>query len=164
MSNPNDAVRDAILRHLYSVHTKARSPKSAGLKITELGKALKPLKLQEVGSNLDYLVRIAPGCGVQLMASFNSGRLWRRSPGPASVRSCSRSFSTLRRGLGSRRCARTRGDAGNTRNIRRAFPARENTICIRSPRKCLCPSARGLDTSSGNRAPNTFVGPVPRAP
>lgn len=57
MSNPNDAVRDAILRHLYSVHSKARSPKSAGLKITELGKALKPLKLQEVGSNLDYLVQ-----------------------------------------------------------------------------------------------------------
>jgi len=57
MSNPNDAVRDAILRHLYSAHSKARSPKSAGLKITELGKALKPFKLHEVGSNLDYLVQ-----------------------------------------------------------------------------------------------------------
>jgi hypothetical protein len=57
MPNPNDAIRDAILRHLYSVHSKARSPKSAGLKITELGKALKPFKLQEVGSNLDYLVQ-----------------------------------------------------------------------------------------------------------
>src|SRR5260370_7331564 len=57
MANPNDAARDAILRHLYSVHGKARSPKSAGLKISELGKALKPLKLQEVGSNLDYLVQ-----------------------------------------------------------------------------------------------------------
>src|SRR5271155_5300324 len=59
MSNPHDTVRDAILRHLYNVHSKARSPKSAGLKITELTKALKPqgLKLQAVASNLDYLVQ-----------------------------------------------------------------------------------------------------------
>jgi hypothetical protein len=59
MSNPHDIARDAILRHLYSVHRKARSPKTAGLKITDLSRALKPagLKQQEVASNLDYLVQ-----------------------------------------------------------------------------------------------------------
>jgi hypothetical protein len=59
MSNPHDTIRDAILRHLYRVHSKARSPKTAGLKITELTRALKPqgLKQQAVASNLDYLVQ-----------------------------------------------------------------------------------------------------------
>src|SRR5690242_18277969 len=59
MANPNDVVRDEVLRHLYSVHKKARSPKTSGLKITELARALKPrgFKLQDVASNLDYLVQ-----------------------------------------------------------------------------------------------------------
>ena len=59
MPNPNDIVRDAILRHLQSVHSKARSPKTAGVGIRELAQALKPkgYKLQEVASNLDYLVQ-----------------------------------------------------------------------------------------------------------
>lgn len=59
MSNPNDIVRDAILRHLQSVHSKARSPKTAGVGIRELAQALKPngYKLQEVASNLAYLVQ-----------------------------------------------------------------------------------------------------------
>lgn len=59
MSNANDVVRDAILRHLLSVHKKARSPKSASLKISDLTRALKPegFKGQHVGSNLDYLVQ-----------------------------------------------------------------------------------------------------------
>jgi hypothetical protein len=59
MVNPHDAARDEILRHLYDIHGKARSPKTSGLKITDLSKALKPrgLKLQEVASNLDYLVQ-----------------------------------------------------------------------------------------------------------
>jgi len=59
MANPNDVVRDAILRHLHAVHRKARSPKSAGLLISELSKALKAngYKQQEVASNLDYLVQ-----------------------------------------------------------------------------------------------------------
>jgi hypothetical protein len=59
MTNPNDAIRDVILRHLYSVHKKARSPRTAGLTITELSKALKAqgIKLQDVASNLDYLVQ-----------------------------------------------------------------------------------------------------------
>ena len=59
MSNPHDLVRDAILRHLYATHCKARSPKTAGLKITELTRDLKAsgFKQQEVASNLDYLVQ-----------------------------------------------------------------------------------------------------------
>lgn len=59
MSNPNDVTRDAILRYLNLVHKKARSPKSAGLKISQLTQALKlqGFKQQEVGSNLDYLVQ-----------------------------------------------------------------------------------------------------------
>jgi hypothetical protein len=59
MSNPHDIARDFILRHLYLIHERARSPKTAGLKITDLAQALKPkgLKLQEVASNLDYLVQ-----------------------------------------------------------------------------------------------------------
>jgi hypothetical protein len=41
------------------VHEKARSPKTAGLKITELAQGLKlqGFKLQVVASNLDYLVQ-----------------------------------------------------------------------------------------------------------
>ena len=57
--NPNDVTRDAILRHLHAVHEKAKSPRSAAVKISELQKALRPLglKQQDVGSNLDYLVQ-----------------------------------------------------------------------------------------------------------
>lgn len=59
MTNPNDAVRDEILRYLYSVHQKARSPRSASLLISELVSGLKPkgLKQQALASNLDYLVQ-----------------------------------------------------------------------------------------------------------
>jgi hypothetical protein len=59
MTNPNDVIRDAILRHLHTAHRKARSPRSAALLVSELTKALKPLgyKQQEVASNLDYLVQ-----------------------------------------------------------------------------------------------------------
>jgi hypothetical protein len=59
MANPNDIIRDAILRHLHGVHRRARSPRSAGLLISQLTKALKPqgFKQQDVASNLDYLVQ-----------------------------------------------------------------------------------------------------------
>jgi hypothetical protein len=58
--HPNDEVRDAILRHLYEVHKKAKSPRSAGLLISELQKAMREgpgYKQHEVGGNLDYLVQ-----------------------------------------------------------------------------------------------------------
>ena len=59
MGNPNDLTRDAILRHLYAVHQKARSPRSAAVLVSELTKALKTegFKQQDVASNLDYLVQ-----------------------------------------------------------------------------------------------------------
>ena len=57
--NPNDSVRDAVLRELNAVHQKARSPKSASVGIRDLTTRLKPhgYKQQAVASNLDYLVQ-----------------------------------------------------------------------------------------------------------
>src|SRR5712671_3570934 len=110
------------------------------------------------------IICVAPGVWGCYGTSSNLGRLWRRSRGPASARSCNKSFSGPRPALQIRKCARTRGAGGNTRNIHRAFPARENTICIRSLRRCLCPSARDPGISPGNRAPNTVAGPTLRAP
>ena len=59
MGNPNDEIRDAVLRHLYEIHQRARSPKSAAIGIQKIQKALRPrgYKQQEVASNLDYLVQ-----------------------------------------------------------------------------------------------------------
>jgi hypothetical protein len=56
--NPNDAVRDAILRHLYDVHRQASSPQTAAKKISDIQKAMKALGIQrsQVGGNLDYLI------------------------------------------------------------------------------------------------------------
>ena len=57
--NPDDAVRDAILRHLYDVHQKARGPKTVAQGIRDIQKAMRALghKQQAVTSNLDYLVQ-----------------------------------------------------------------------------------------------------------
>lgn len=60
MPNPNDTIRDIILRYLYAVHTKARSPMSAGKGVAELAKYVKvnhSHKQHQVASNLDYLVQ-----------------------------------------------------------------------------------------------------------
>lgn len=61
MTNPNDVIRDAILRYLYKVHKNARSPKSAGQGIKDLTKGIKQehgkIKQQEIASNLDYLIQ-----------------------------------------------------------------------------------------------------------
>jgi len=59
MTNPNDAIRDAILRHLYRLHRTARGPKGVGTKIRELQSATKKLGIgrADVISNLDYLVQ-----------------------------------------------------------------------------------------------------------
>lgn len=56
----NDHIRDLILRRLYDVHQKARSPRSAGTAIRELQQALRPVgvKQQELAHNLDYLVQV----------------------------------------------------------------------------------------------------------
>jgi hypothetical protein len=57
--NPNDAIRDAILRFLYSRHQKAKSPKSAAIGVRDLQADMKNqgFKQQVVASNLDYLVQ-----------------------------------------------------------------------------------------------------------
>src|SRR6266403_5765873 len=70
---------------------------------------------------------------------FNPERTSHPFQALALVHSCSTPFSRLRREPGSRKSARRRGACGNTRNIRPAFRARGNTICIRSRRKCLSP-------------------------
>jgi hypothetical protein len=60
MANPNDMVRDAILRYLYQRHRRAKSPKSAGMGVRDIQKAMKVehgYKQQEVASNLDYLIQ-----------------------------------------------------------------------------------------------------------
>jgi hypothetical protein len=58
--NPSDEIRDKILRHLYDVHENAKSPKSAGLLVSQLQKAMRTAhgyKQQAVASNLDYSCR-----------------------------------------------------------------------------------------------------------
>lgn len=76
MSNPNDEIRDAILRHLYQVHRKAKSPKSAGIGIRDLAAGLKPkgYKQQEVASNLDYLIQKKWACEVLENRTFTTKR------------------------------------------------------------------------------------------
>ena len=58
--NPDDLVRDAILRHLYEVHKAARGAKSVAIGIRELQKAMREKhghKQNQVASNLDYLLQ-----------------------------------------------------------------------------------------------------------
>ena len=59
MPNPNDDVRDAILRHAYEVNQRSRSPRKAAIGIRDLNKAMKSkhgYKQQDVSSNLVYLI------------------------------------------------------------------------------------------------------------
>jgi hypothetical protein len=59
MANPNDVIRDSILRHLYTVHQNARGPKGVAIGIRDLQRAMKIASFQqkEVNSNLDYLIQ-----------------------------------------------------------------------------------------------------------
>jgi hypothetical protein len=59
MANPNDIIRDSILRHLYKLHQKARGISSVGTGIRDLWSAMKKLGYNqaEVNSNLDYLIQ-----------------------------------------------------------------------------------------------------------
>ena len=59
-TNPDDVIRDSILRHLLAIHQDAKSPAKASIGIRDLRAALKAThgyKQQQVGSNLDYLVQ-----------------------------------------------------------------------------------------------------------
>lgn len=57
--NPNDEIREAILKLLYSIHEKARGIKSTCIGMRNLKQALKSqgFKEPEIVSNLDYLTQ-----------------------------------------------------------------------------------------------------------
>jgi len=59
MKNPNDVIREKILRYLYELHQKARSLKSAATNISNLKRAMKQegIVQQAVIANLDYLMQ-----------------------------------------------------------------------------------------------------------
>lgn len=75
--NPDDQIRDAILRHLFVVHRAAKSPSKAAVGIRDLHFALRAehgFKQQEVGSNLDYLVQKGWVTEVKIARSFTTNR------------------------------------------------------------------------------------------
>jgi hypothetical protein len=75
--NTDDLIRDAILRHLFTVHKDAKSPSKAAIGIRDLHKALKSshgYKQQEVGSNLDYLVQKHWVTEVKIPRSYTTPR------------------------------------------------------------------------------------------
>jgi hypothetical protein len=60
VSNPNDQIRDGVLRKLYDVHRTARGPKKVAIGIRDLCSAMKQqhgYKQNDVVSNLDYLAQ-----------------------------------------------------------------------------------------------------------
>jgi hypothetical protein len=75
--NPDDQIRDAVLRHLFTVHRSAKSPSKAAIGIRDLHSALKAeygYKQHEVGSNLDYLVQKGWVTEVKIARSFTTSR------------------------------------------------------------------------------------------
>ena len=71
-----DACRDAIMRSLYLIHRKAKSPKSAAVGIRDLMKVMKPsgYKQQEVAHNLDYLIQKGWAKEVVINRTFTTPR------------------------------------------------------------------------------------------
>lgn len=60
MLNPNDNVRDKILRYLYDVHRQAKGLKSIATGVQDLQGTMKKnygIKRPDVNSNLDYLLQ-----------------------------------------------------------------------------------------------------------
>ena len=76
MANPNDIIRDSILRHLYELHRKARGISSVGTGIRDLWSAMKELgyKQADVNSNLDYLLQKGWAREVIHKRTFNTPR------------------------------------------------------------------------------------------
>jgi hypothetical protein len=73
--NPNDEIRDAILRYLYEVHSTASSPKTAAVKVSDLHKAMKErcgYKRNQVGGNLDYLIQTGHAVAVTEQRVFTA--------------------------------------------------------------------------------------------
>lgn len=74
-TNPDDVIRDSILRHLLAIHQDAKSPAKASIGIRDLRAALKAThgyKQQQVGSNLDYLVQKGWVTEVKIARSFTT--------------------------------------------------------------------------------------------
>lgn len=60
MANPNDVIRDAILRELHDVYTRARSVKATTIGIRDLQSRLREkhgYKQQDIAPNLTYLIQ-----------------------------------------------------------------------------------------------------------
>ena len=59
MANPNDKIRDDILRYMYHIHQRARGPKGVAMGIRDLQKEMKKqgIKQNAVIANLDYLLQ-----------------------------------------------------------------------------------------------------------
>lgn len=76
MANPNDKVRDTILRYLYCVHQSARGPKAVAVGIRNLQSAMKKksFKQQEVNSNLDYLLQKGWVAKIEERRTFTTAR------------------------------------------------------------------------------------------
>lgn len=76
MANPNDIIRDAILRHLYELRRKARGISSVGTGIRDLWSAMKKLgyRQADVNSNLDYLLQKGWAREVIHKRTFNTPR------------------------------------------------------------------------------------------
>lgn len=57
--NPSDRIKEAIIKHLFTIHQKARGIKSASTGMRDLKEALKKegFRDQEIVSNLDYLTQ-----------------------------------------------------------------------------------------------------------
>ncbi len=57
--NPNDVIRDLILRYLHDRHSKARGPKGVAVKVSHIQKELRKsdFKQSQTNSNLDYLIQ-----------------------------------------------------------------------------------------------------------
>jgi hypothetical protein len=76
MANPNDIIRNAILRHLYELHRKARGISGVGTGIRDLWSAMKKLGYNQadVNSNLDYLLQKGWAREVIHKRTFNTPR------------------------------------------------------------------------------------------
>lgn len=77
VEHQDDVVRDAILRHLYEVHQRAKGPKKVAVGIMDLRRAMKAshgFRHDVVVSNLDYLVQKGWVTEVVTSRSFKTER------------------------------------------------------------------------------------------
>jgi hypothetical protein len=73
--NPNDEIRDQILRFLHERHSKARSPGAIPIGIMDLNREMKArhnLKQADVAGNVDYLIQAEYVREVRIPRSFKT--------------------------------------------------------------------------------------------